>query len=106
MNSKQRAELQRKLTLKAVPRPPAGLAERIKSDIPKYLQAEPDRFSGRSLAFNLRIAASILLVVGAASIVCSFFSLGLVIDALITTRILVQFIGQIGALTLLRRRGG
>jgi amino acid transporter len=46
-----------------------------------------------------------LLVVGAASIVCSFFSLGLVIDALITTRILVQFIGQIGALTLLRRRG-
>jgi hypothetical protein len=27
-----------------------------------------------------------------------------VIDALITTRILVQFIGQIGALTLLRRR--
>ena len=31
---------------------------------------------------------------------CSFFSLGLVIDALITTRILVQFIGQIGALTL------
>ena len=39
-----------------------------------------------------------LLVVGAVSIVCSFFSLGLVIDALITTRILVQFIGQIGAL--------
>jgi amino acid transporter len=45
-----------------------------------------------------------LLVVGAISIVCSFFSLGLVIDALITTRILVQFIGQIGALVLLRRR--
>ena len=45
-----------------------------------------------------------LLVVGAISIVCSFFSLGLVIDALITTRILVQFIGQIGALTLLRRQ--
>ncbi len=47
-----------------------------------------------------------LLVVGAVSIVCSFFSLGLVIDALITTRILVQFMGQIGALTLLRRRRG
>jgi amino acid transporter len=45
-----------------------------------------------------------VLVVGAVSIVCSFFSLGLVIDALITTRILVQFIGQIGALTLLRKR--
>jgi amino acid transporter len=45
-----------------------------------------------------------LLVVGAVSIVCSFFSLGLVIDALITTRILVQFMGQIGAVTLLRKR--
>lgn len=64
MNQKRRAELQRKLTLKAVPRPPAGLAERIKSDIPKYLQPEPEheRFSN-SLAFNLRLAASILLVV-------------------------------------------
>src|SRR5213079_1131691 len=47
-----------------------------------------------------------LLVVGLVAIVCSFFPLGLVIDALITTRILVQFIGQIGALTILRRRGG
>jgi len=47
----------------AVPRPPAGLAERIKSDIPHYLQAEPkrERFS-RSVAFSLRIAASILLL--------------------------------------------
>jgi basic amino acid/polyamine antiporter, APA family len=45
-----------------------------------------------------------LLVMGAVSILCSFISLGLVIDALITTRILVQFIGQIGAVTLLRRR--
>ena len=33
MNAKRRAELQRKLTLNAVPRPPAGLAERIKADI-------------------------------------------------------------------------
>src|SRR5947208_7873685 len=33
-----------------------------------------------------------------------FVSLGTVIDALITARILVQFIGQIGAVTLLRRR--
>ncbi len=45
-----------------------------------------------------------LLMIGALSIACTFFSLGLVIDALITTRILVQFIGQIGAVTLLRRR--
>ena len=45
-----------------------------------------------------------LLVLGGVSIVSSFFSLGVVIDALIATRILVQFIGQIGALILLRRQ--
>jgi amino acid transporter len=45
-----------------------------------------------------------LLVLGVLSIVSSFFSLGLVIDALIATRILVQFIGQIGGVMLLRRR--
>jgi len=45
-----------------------------------------------------------LVVLGVLSIVAGFASLGTVIDALITTRILVQFIGQIGAVTLLRRR--
>lgn len=45
-----------------------------------------------------------LLVLGTISIVCTFFSLGIVIDALITTRILVQFIGQIFAVMLLRKR--
>ncbi|HYX41410.1 MAG TPA: APC family permease, partial [Pyrinomonadaceae bacterium] len=45
-----------------------------------------------------------LLVIGALSIICSFFSLGMVIDALVTTRILVQFIGQIIAVQLLRQR--
>ncbi len=44
-----------------------------------------------------------LLVLGAISIVASFFSLGTVIDALIVTRILVQFMGQIVGLMLLRR---
>ncbi len=44
-----------------------------------------------------------LVVIGVVSIGCSFLSLGTVIDALITTRILVQFIGQIGAVSLLRR---
>lgn len=44
-----------------------------------------------------------LLVIGAISIVCSFFSLGTVIDALIALRILVQFIGQIVAVSLLRK---
>jgi amino acid transporter len=45
-----------------------------------------------------------LLVLGAVSIVSSFFSLGSVIDALIATRLVVQFMGQIGGVVLLRRR--
>jgi amino acid transporter len=45
-----------------------------------------------------------LLVLGAISIVAGFFSLGTVIDALIVTRILVQFVGQVVGLMLLRRR--
>lgn len=44
-----------------------------------------------------------LLLIGLVSIACSALSLGMVIDALITTRILVQFIGQIVALSLLRK---
>jgi amino acid transporter len=45
-----------------------------------------------------------LLLVGGLSIVFSFFPLMDVINALLTTRILVQFAGQVGALMLLRRR--
>lgn len=44
-----------------------------------------------------------LIVIGVISIICTFFALGTVIDALITTRILIQFIGQILAVSLLRR---
>ncbi len=44
-----------------------------------------------------------LLVLGAISIVAGFFSLGTVIDALIVTRIVVQFMGQVVGLMLLRR---
>jgi amino acid transporter len=44
-----------------------------------------------------------LLVLGAISIVAGFFSLGTVIDALIVTRILVQFMGQVFGLIMLRR---
>ncbi len=42
-------------------------------------------------------------MIGIIAIGCSALSLGMVIDALITTRILIQFIGQIVALTLLRK---
>jgi amino acid transporter len=44
-----------------------------------------------------------LLVVGTLSIIACALPLGTVIDALLTTRIVVQFMGQIGALVLLRR---
>lgn len=44
-----------------------------------------------------------LLFVGGLAILCSFLPLMTVIDALLTTRILVQFIGQIGSLLWLRR---
>jgi amino acid transporter len=44
-----------------------------------------------------------LLVVGLLAVVCSVLPLGAVIDALLTTRILVQFIGQVAAVIVLRR---
>ncbi|HEX8254918.1 MAG TPA: von Willebrand factor type A domain-containing protein [Thermoanaerobaculia bacterium] len=61
MNSKRRAELQRKLSMGAVPRPPADLAERIKAEIPKYLDAHqaPQRFAWSN---TFRVAASIMLL--------------------------------------------
>jgi hypothetical protein len=64
MNSNRRAELQRKLSMGAVPRPPADLSSRIKADIPQYLQPDTDRerFTG-SVAFSMRVAASILLLI-------------------------------------------
>lgn len=45
-----------------------------------------------------------LLVIGAIAIICSFFALDIVISVLIITRILVQFIGQIIGLWLLRKQ--
>src|ERR1051325_6375439 len=66
MSANRKAELQRKLAMAPVAKPPAGLAERIKSEIPEELkwdaEKERRRFS-RSIAFNLRVAASILLLV-------------------------------------------
>lgn len=64
MNTKRRAELQRKLSMGAVPRPPADLSDRIKADIPQYLRTDADRerFTG-SVAFSMRVAASILLLI-------------------------------------------
>jgi len=67
MNQKRKAELQRKLSMAPVPRPPDGLADRIKGDIPDILNTQRDRERlSRSVAFNIRVAASILLLVSSA----------------------------------------
>lgn len=66
MKANRKAELQRKLALASVPKPPAGLADRIKREIPKPLlvDAEKDRVRLRqAVAFNVRVAASIILLV-------------------------------------------
>ncbi len=64
MTAKRKAELQRKLALAPVPKPPIGLADRIKSDIPKNLSVDAERMRFRqAIAFNVRVAASILLLV-------------------------------------------
>lgn len=66
MRPNRKADLQRKLSLAPVPKPPAGLADRIKREIPKplLLDAEKERVRLRqSVAFNIRVAASIILLV-------------------------------------------
>src|SRR5436309_8200811 len=51
----------------SMPKPPAGLADRIKADIPDLLGTarERERLSS-SIAFNLRVAASIILLISSA----------------------------------------
>src|SRR5688572_6250948 len=64
MNSRRRADLHRRLSMGAVPRPPEGLLERIKGDIPSHLHAAPEREQAtRSLALSLRVAASIITLI-------------------------------------------
>jgi hypothetical protein len=65
MNQNRKAELQRKLSMTSVPKPPAGLSERLKADIPENLMSvERDRARlSRSTGFTMRVAASIILLV-------------------------------------------
>ncbi|HEX7421033.1 MAG TPA: hypothetical protein VF505_14180 [Thermoanaerobaculia bacterium] len=65
MNQNRKAELQRKLSMTSVPKPPAGLSERLKADIPENLMSvERDRARlSRSTGFSMRVAASIILLV-------------------------------------------
>jgi hypothetical protein len=77
MNANRKADLQRKLALAPVPKPPAGLAERIKTEIPKELrfnaERERERFS-RSVRFSMSVAASVIVVVSAAYVVLTMMS--------------------------------
>ena len=68
MNQNRKAELQRKLSMTSVPKPPAGLSERLKADIPENLMSvERDRARlSRSTAFSMRVAASIIVLVTSA----------------------------------------
>ena len=63
MKPDRNAELQRKLSMVSVPKPPADLLDRIRADVPKYLEPAPHR---APTSMNLRIAASIILLVGSA----------------------------------------
>src|SRR3954447_8692739 len=77
MNSKKKADLQRKLTLAQVPKPPADLLDRIKRDIPPHLvmaaTSDRDRFT-RSIFFDMRVAASVLLIITSAFFALQFLS--------------------------------
>lgn len=64
MNSNRKAELQRRLLPGAAPTPPAGLADRIKAEIPKDLGAVPRHRPWPARASGpMRLAASIMVVI-------------------------------------------
>ena len=69
MTANRRAELQRKLAVAPVEKPPDGLAARIKNDIPKELrfnaEGERRRFA-QSARISLAVAASVVVIIAAA----------------------------------------
>src|ERR1051326_5092960 len=75
MNSKRKADLQRKLSMVSMPKPPADLADKIKQDIPRYLgtRNERERLS-KAVTFNMRVAASVIVLVSSAYLSLRFFS--------------------------------
>ncbi len=77
MNPNRESELRRRLEMTEIPPPPAGLADRIRGEIPD------DLFSGkelvrpqRTLLFPLQIAASVLLLAGSAYMVTRVLVIG------------------------------
>ena len=69
MTANRRAELQRKLAVAPVEKPPAGLATRIKNEIPKELrfnaEGERKRFA-QSVRISMAVAASVIVVIATA----------------------------------------
>jgi hypothetical protein len=77
MTRNRKAELQRKLAMAPVATPPSTLADRIKSEIPRDLRFEPERERAhlrQSVSFNLRIAASIILLTSSLYFAINLFS--------------------------------
>lgn len=76
MTRNRKADLQRKLAMAPVAKPPAGLSDRIKNEIPRTLGfQETERTNLRKSAmFNLRIAASIVLLVSSLYLVLHLLS--------------------------------
>src|SRR5216684_6287535 len=77
MTRNRKADLQRKLAMAPVAKPPAGLADRIKSNIPPHLGFKPETERAqlrKSAMFNLRIAASIVLLVSSLYLVLHLLS--------------------------------
>ena len=75
MTQKKKAELQRKLGMFPVPKPPDDLLDRIKGDIPANLMSterDRDRLS-RAVSLSMRVAASILLLVTSAFLAMQIF---------------------------------
>jgi len=77
MTHNRKADLQRKLGMAAVATPPDGLADRIKNEIPNDLRFAPEsarKQMRQSAMFNLRIAASIVLLVSSLYFALHLFS--------------------------------
>jgi hypothetical protein len=77
MTRNRKADLQRKLAMSAVATPPDGLADRIKNEIPNDLRFAPEharKQMRQSVMFNLRIAASIVLLVSSLYFALHLFS--------------------------------
>ena len=77
MTHNRKADLQRKLAMAAVATPPDGLADRVKNEIPNDLRFAPEsarKQMRQSAMFNLRIAASIVLLVSSLYFALHLFS--------------------------------